>query len=149
MYYTTAWIQVLSIPLFLVRQTMCIFFYDWTVRNGLQESLVKIGPSMVQVNRAHGVSDTILYVPLLISSAYGLFWKKKWSLICTAASAGIHSYWSLTTLFSFIFLPNVEEYNYNPGVGIWIYTLFYLVYGILILTFLYRYWSVLFGVMGD
>jgi hypothetical protein len=149
MYYIIAWIQIFSIPVFLAGQTTCIFAYDWTVKNGLQESGAEVGPSLVQVNRAYGVSDTILYIPLLASSAYGLFRKKRWSLICTAASGGIHSYWSLTTAFCFVFLPNVEEYAYKPGLGIWMFVLFYMIYGILVLTFLYRYWGVLFSVMGN
>lgn len=149
MYYIIAWIQVFSIPVFLAGQTTCIFASDWTLKNVLQESGVEVGPSMVQVNRAYGVSGTILYIPLLTSSAYGLFRKKRWSLICTTASAGIHSYWSLTMAFCFVFLPNVEDYTYKPGVGNWMFLLFYMVYGILVLTFLYRYWNVLFSVMGD
>jgi hypothetical protein len=60
MYYMIASIQVLSIPVFLLAgQTTCIFTYDWTVRNGLQESGAEVGPSMVQVNCARGVTDTI------------------------------------------------------------------------------------------
>lgn len=105
MYYIIAWIQIFSIPVFLAGQTTCIFAYDSTVKNGLQESGAEVGPSLVQVNRAHGVSDTILYIPLLASSAYGLFQKKRWSLVCTAASGGIHSYWSLTTAFCLYSCP--------------------------------------------
>ena len=115
----------------------------------MQESGEEVGPSKVQVNRANGVSDAILYIPLLASSAYGLLRKKRWSLICTAASAGIHSYWSLTAAFCFVFLPNVEEYAYKPGLGIWMFVLFYMAYGILVLTFLYRYLTVLFSITGD
>jgi hypothetical protein len=96
MYYIIAWIQIFSIPVFLAGQTTCIFAYDWTVKNGLQESGAEVGPSLVQVNRAYGVSDTILYIPLLASSAYGLFRKK-------AVVLDLHcSFWGHT----FLLVPN-------------------------------------------
>jgi hypothetical protein len=148
-YYTIACIQALSVVIFLLTQTMCTFAYDWTVRNGVQASEEEIGASLVQNNRAYGASDTILYIPILASSAYGLFSKKSWSLICTAASAGISSYWTLTVAFLMMFSSRyVEEYDYVPGAGLWILVLFYMVYGILVLAFLYRYWDILNHVMG-
>lgn len=150
MYYTIVWIQLFSVVIFLLTQTMCIFAYDWMVLHGAQASEADIGPILVQNGRAYGASDTILYIPLLATSAYGLFRKKRWSLICTAASAGISSYWSLTCAFLLLFSSrNVEEFSYQPDVGTWILILFYILYGILILTFLYHYWDVLHRVMGD
>jgi hypothetical protein len=75
-----SWIQVLSIPLFLVGQTTCVFTYERKVQDGLQESQAEIGPGMVQVNRAFGASDSIFYIPVLLLSAYGMFRRKRWAL---------------------------------------------------------------------
>lgn len=147
MYYVLACLQAISVPVFLAGQTVSIFAYDWTVRMGLQESGAEIGESFVQVNRAYGVSDTILYIPLLTTSAYGLFRKQRWALICTAASAGIHSYWAFTHCFIFLFLSNSTAYTYQPDAGTWAFLIFFVSYGIVILFFLYGYWDKLLDVL--
>lgn len=152
MYYTIAWIQALSALIFLLTQTTCVFFYDWTVEQGFQPSQAEIGSALVQNGRAYGASDTLLYIPLLCTSSYGLFFKKRWSLICTAASAGISSYWSLTGYFLLLFASRaaqVEDFSYMPDATTWTLIVFYFLYGILVLTFLYHYWDTLYGVMGD
>ena len=102
---------------------------------------------MVQMNRAIATADTILYLPLVISSAYGLFRKIKWSLICTAASSGIHSYWPLFSAFAFMFLSNSKEYTYRPDATVWAFLALFFAYGIAILSFLYYNWAVLLSVM--
>jgi len=129
---------------------MCLFAYDWTVRRGFQASEDEIGASLVQNGRAYGAADTILYIPLLCTSAFGLFTRKQWSLICTAASAGISSYWALTEAFLLLFsLRNVEDFNYQLDAVTWLLTFWYILYGCLVLSFLYHYWDVLLRVMGD
>jgi hypothetical protein len=149
-FHLISWIQVLSIPLFLVGQTTSVFNYDWTVRHGPQESQAEIGPAMVQVNRAFGASDSIFYVPVLLLSAYGMFRRKRWALIFTAASAGIHTYWSLTILFVSWLLQysTVEDWSHEPPIGIWMFVWFYAVYGALLLTFLCKYWDKLIVVLN-
>ncbi len=82
----------LSIALMLIGQTMSIFNYDFTVRHGLQESVNQVGESGVQVNRGFGAGDTIVFIPLLIASLVGLWLKKRWSLISTAAVTGVSAY---------------------------------------------------------
>ena len=148
-YYTIAWIQTLTALICLIGQTTGIFFYDWAAHYGLQEHREEVGPSIVQVNRAFCTSDTILYIPILISSAYGLFQKKRcWSLICTAASAGVHSHWAITVAFILLSLDknDIEGYTRHVPAEIWSFIGFYLVYGILVLEFLYYYWDILFVV---
>ena len=131
----------------LVTQTPCIFYYEWAVEHNFQISEGLVGPSMVQMFRAYGAADTILYIPLVASSAYGLCQKQRWSLICTAASAGIHSYWAFTMFFSMVFLRPVADYSLEPDLGLVSFVLVYVVYGILILAFLYHYWNVLMDVL--
>ncbi|KAL7528462.1 hypothetical protein ACHAWF_002571 [Thalassiosira exigua] len=80
-YFAIAWVQALSVPIFLAGQTTGLFFYDRAAQYGLQEPASEVGPGIVQVNRAFCASDTILYIPILITSAYGLFRKRRWSLI--------------------------------------------------------------------
>ncbi len=127
------WIIVIfltgSILLMLIGQTMSIFNYDLTVRWGLQESLEEVGEHGVQVNRAFGVGDTVIFIPLMIVSLVGLFLRKRWSLLTTAAVVGISAYWSVTIGFMLIFLPVVSGYNYRPGLGIWLFVWAYILFG--------------------
>ncbi|KAG7370258.1 hypothetical protein IV203_028004 [Nitzschia inconspicua] len=141
-YWIVVFLQLFSIVVLFLGQTLAIFFYDLTVRLGFQEDVEDIGASLVQVNRSFGIADTVLYLPILISSLLGLVWKwRKPSLVCTAASAGIHSYWSLTTLFIFLLegrnIDLVTDWNYYVPITTYIECAVYFVYGIGVLTFLY------------
>ena len=126
----------LSIVFMILGQTISIFYYDITVRYGLQESRVQVGDFGVQINRAFGVGDTIIYIPLLIVSLIGLLRKKRWSLITSGAVAGISAYWAMTVAFSFIFLPGSPGYNYAPGPDIWLFVATYITFGICGLLYL-------------
>jgi hypothetical protein len=120
----------LSIFLMLIGQTMSVFNYDLTVDLGLQESLEQVGEYGVQVNRAFGAGDTIIYIPLLITSLIGLWLKKRWALISTAAAVGVSAYWSVTIIFILIFAPGSSGYNYIPDPEIWIFVGTYVLFGI-------------------
>ena len=120
----------LSILLMLVGQTMSVFDYDFTVRHGLQESAEQVSDYGVQVNRAFGAGDTVVYIPLLIASLIGLWLRKSWSLITTAAVAGVSLYWSGTILFMFLFLPGTQGYNYVPGLDILFFVGAYAIFGV-------------------
>ena len=127
---------VISIFLMLVGQSMSVFNYDFTVQLGLQESQEQVSLFGVQVNRAFGAGDTIIFVPLLIISVFGLWFNKRWSLIATGATLGVSAYWSTTILFVFLFLPDTPGYTYVPGYEIWSFVGIYLVVGICGLIYL-------------
>jgi hypothetical protein len=127
---------VLSIVLMLAGQTMAVFNYDLAVRLGLQESLSKVSEFGVQVNRAFGVGDTVVYVPLMLISLVGLCLRKRWALLVTAAVAGVSVYWSVTIIFTPLFLRGVPGYEYAPGLEIWLFVLAYLTFGVLGLFYL-------------
>ena len=120
----------LSILLMLAGQTLSVFDYDLAVRWGLQESLADVGEFGVQVNRSFGASDTVVYVPLLLASLFGLLKKKRWSIQMTAATAGVSAYWSTTIIFIFLFSPGAGGYNYIPGPEIWFFVVTYLIFGV-------------------
>ena len=126
----------LSIVLMFMGQTLAVFNYDLTVRLGLQESVNEVGAFGVQVNRAFGASDTVVYIPLIIVSLIGLFLKKHWSLYTTAAVAGVSVYWSVTCSFIFLFLPGSPGYDYTPGTDIWLFMGAYTVFGVWSLFYL-------------
>jgi hypothetical protein len=120
----------LSIIVMLIGQTIAVFNYDFTASLGLQESVEEVSQFGVQVNRAFGASDTIVYVPLMAVSLVGLFLKKRWSLLTTAAVAGVSAYWSVTILFIFLFLPGAPGYDYVPGLGILFFVGAYTAFGV-------------------
>lgn len=128
-WFITIFLSV-SIILMLTGQTMAIFDYDLTVSLGLQESIDHVGRLGVQVNRAFGVGDTAIYIPLMILSAAGLFFKKRWSLLNTAAVAGISAYWAVTVASLLLLAPGTPEYNYIPGPEIVLFVTTYLPFGV-------------------
>lgn len=129
-------VLALSIVLMLTGQTMAVFDYDLAVRLGLQESLGQVSEFGVQVNRAFGAGDTVVYVPLMLVSLVGLFLRKRWSLLTTAAVAGVSAYWSVTIIFTLLFLRGVPGYEYIPGLEIWLFVLAYAAFGFMGLLYL-------------
>lgn len=129
-FWTFVVFLALSIVLMLLGQTMSVFNYDFTVRYGLQESPQLVGEFGMQVNRAFGVSDTVVYIPLLIISLIGLLQKKRWALLTTAAVSGISAYWSATVGFMFLFLPETPGYNNVPEPEVWLFIGVYFIFGV-------------------
>ena len=55
---------------------MAIIDYEFAVRMGLQGSIEEVGEYGVQLNRAFGAGDTLIYLPLILISLIGLIGKK-------------------------------------------------------------------------
>ena len=121
---------VVSLVLLFMGQTMAILNYEFAVSLGLQEDVKVVGEFGKQINRAFGASDTIIYIPFIILSMIGLFLKKRWSLMTTAAVMGISAYWSTTVAFLFWFLIGVPNYHFIPGPEYWVFIAIYLVFGV-------------------
>jgi hypothetical protein len=119
----------LSVVLLLLGQTMSVVDYEFAVGLGLQESPEQVGAHGVQVNRAFGAGDTIVYIPLMVASLAGLWLRKRWALLTTAAVAGISAYWTATIGCMLSFLPGTPGYSYAPPLGIWIFIGAYMVFG--------------------
>ena len=125
-----------SIVLMLMGQTMAVFNYDLAVRLGLQESPDDMTDFGVQVNRAFGAADTVIYLPLIVISMVGLILRKRWSLMVTAAFFGASAYWTVTVTFMLIFLPGVPGYSNVPGPEIWLFIGTYMVVGVVGLLYI-------------
>jgi hypothetical protein len=96
-----------------------------------------VGEYGVRVNRAFGAGDTVVFIPLMVASLMGLFFKKRWSLLTTAAVAGVSLYWSVTVGFLFLFLPGVPGYGYVPGAVVWFFVGAYTAFGVWALIYLF------------
>jgi len=126
----------ISIVLMLAGQTLGVFNYELASRMGLQEKAEEMTEFGVQVNRAFGAADTVVYIPLMVVSMIGLWLRKRWSLLTTAAFFGASAYWTATVTFIFLFLPGVPGYSNVPGPEIWLFIGTYMVAGIFGLFYL-------------
>lgn len=120
----------LSLVFLLLGQTSAIFTYDWAVSLGLQESVEDVSAHGVEVNRAFGVGDTVVYVPLVALSLFGLVRRKRWSIPVTGAVMGISAYWASTILAMLLLLPGTADFNLVPGAAYWVILGTYIVMGI-------------------
>ncbi len=119
----------LSVMVMLTGQTMAVVDYDLAVRLGLQESLEEVGEYGVEVNRAFGAGDTVIYVPLMVVSLVGLVARRRWAVLTTTAVFGVSAYWAATILSMLVFLPGASGYSNVPGPEIWLFVGFYLLSG--------------------
>jgi hypothetical protein len=120
-----------SVVLMLAGQTLGVFNYELAASWGLQEKAEEMTDFGVQVNRAFGAADTVVYVPLIVISLVGLALRKRWSLLITAAFFGASAYWTVTVTFMLIFLPGVPGYSNVPGPEVWLFIGTYMVVGVL------------------
>jgi len=119
-----------SVVLLFLGQTLAVFNYEFTVSLGMQEDIGEVGAFGVQVNRAFGAGDTLVYIPLMIASIIGLWLRKQWALFASASVMGISAYWSVTSAFAFWFLARVPNYRFVPGLDYWIFIASFFVFGV-------------------
>lgn len=119
-----------SMILLLMGQTMALIDYDFAVQVGLQEDIKDVSSYGVQVNRAFGAGDTIVYIPLIAFSMIGLILRKRWSLLTTAAVMAVSAYWATTILFMLVFLEAAPGYYLEPGMEYWLVIAAYIVFGV-------------------
>ena len=119
----------LSVVVLSLGQTTALFAYDFAVRLGLQESVEEVTEFGVEMNRAFGAGDTVVYIPLMVVSLVGLFLKKRWALFTTAAVMGVSVYWSVTVASVLVFLRGVPGYQLVPGPEYWIFLGAYMLFG--------------------
>lgn len=121
---------MLSVVSLILGQTLAVFDYELAVSLGLQEDINEISAFGVQINRGFGAGDTVIYIPLIVLSIVGLFLKKRWALITSAAVMGISSYWATTAAFMFIFLEGVSGYSFVPTMDYWFFIILFIVFGL-------------------
>jgi len=121
---------VLSLIVLLIGQTTAIFAYEFAVSIGLQESVDAVSPFGVEVNRAFGVGDTVVYIPLMVLSLVGLIRRRRWALPVTAAVMGISAYWAVTMWSVLLFLKGVPGYTLAPGSAYWVFLGIFIAVGV-------------------
>ncbi|MDH3267888.1 MAG: hypothetical protein OEM46_03440 [Ignavibacteria bacterium] len=129
---------ILIVVLLLLGQTMSFINYEFTVSLGLQEPVDQIGKIGVAVNKAFGVGDTIIYIPLLIVGLIGLWHKKKWGIWSMVAALGITAYWPVVCLFIIFFSVSVPEVNFTDVYSYVVVLGFITLYGLWGIWYLYK-----------
>ena len=66
----------------------------------------------------------------------GLWLRKRWSLLTTAAFCGVSAYWTVTVTFMLAFLPGVPGYTNVPGPEIWLFIGMFMAVGVFGLLYL-------------
>ncbi|MFA5811439.1 MAG: hypothetical protein WC956_03810, partial [bacterium] len=82
-------VGILLLAVLIFGQMMAFIDYDFTVSLGLQEPAEMIGVMGIAVNKAFGLGDTVVYVPLLVAGLAGLWLRKQWGVFAMAGALAI------------------------------------------------------------
>ena len=134
---------ILMIPGFLILlmlilgQMIAFINYEFTVSVGLQESVDIIGEYGVASNKAFGVGDTIIYLPLLIFGLLGLWKNKTWGVFTMIGALAITAYWPMVNLFFVYFATGLPGFNFIDYITYTIVLSLITIYGIWGMWYIY------------
>ena len=86
-------IHLFSFGLWLVGQTGAVVAYDRVAALGLQGPREMLDPVVVEVNRAIGLADTIVMLPLFLFAAVGILRKRFYGAVGSWLVFGMTLYW--------------------------------------------------------
>ncbi|MFC1514266.1 hypothetical protein ACFL5P_04565 [candidate division KSB1 bacterium] len=84
---------LVSAVLWTIGQFGAVLFYDTIASWGLQDPRELLDPVIVEVNRAIGLTDMIIMIPLYIPAAVGLWRLKFYGAVFSWLVLGINLYW--------------------------------------------------------
>jgi len=82
-----------SFVIWFFGQSVAVVAYDTVAGWGLQHPRALIDPVIVQVNRAVGLTDTIVMLPLFIVAAVGLLRRRFYGAVASWLVFGMTLYW--------------------------------------------------------
>ena len=85
--------HVASFVLWFFGQAMAVVAYDQTAEWGLQGPRALLDPAIVEVNRAIGLTDTIVMLPLFLVAALGLSRRRFYGAVASWLVFGMTLYW--------------------------------------------------------
>jgi hypothetical protein len=85
--------HVFSFVIWFFGQSVAVVAYDKVAGWGLQDPRALIDPVIVQVNRAIGLTDTIVMLPLFIVAAVGLLRRRFYGAVASWLAFGMTLYW--------------------------------------------------------
>lgn len=84
--------HLLNILLWTIGQGGAVISYDTIAQWGLQDSRELIDPVIVEVNRAIGLADMIIMIPLFLIAVIGLWRQKFYGAVFSWLALGITFY---------------------------------------------------------
>ena len=85
-----------SLVLWFLGQTLAVVAYDMVAGWGLQDPRALVDPVIVEVNRAIGLTDTIVMLPFHALAAIGLLRGRFYGAVASWLVFGITMYWPVT-----------------------------------------------------
>jgi len=85
--------HLVSLILWLLGQTVAVFSYDTVAGWGLQAPRVLTDRALVEVNRAIGLADTLVMLPLFIVAVVGLLRRRFFGAVASWLAFGMTIYW--------------------------------------------------------
>jgi hypothetical protein len=85
--------HLFSFAIWFFGQTLAVFAYDRVAEWGLQDARALVDPVIVAVNRAIGLTDTIVMLPLFIIAAVGLLRRRFYGAVASWLAFGMTLYW--------------------------------------------------------
>jgi len=106
--------HLFNIILWTIGQGGAVISYDTIAKWGLQDPREFIDPVIIQVNRAIGMADMIIMIPLFTVAAIGLWRQKYYGVIFSWLALGITLYWPVVFFCSQHFYKQ-EGIKYYPA----------------------------------
>lgn len=85
--------HVLSFVLWFFGQSVAVVAYDTVANWGFQDRRSLVDPVIVEVNRAIGLTDTIVMLPLFVVAAVGLMRRAFYGAVASWIVFGMTLYW--------------------------------------------------------
>jgi hypothetical protein len=85
--------HTLSFVLWIIGQTGAVLDYDRVAEWGLQDPRILLDPAIVEANRAIGLTDTIVMLPLYLVAVVGLLGRRFYGAVASWLVFGMSLYW--------------------------------------------------------
>jgi hypothetical protein len=85
--------HIFSLVIWFFGQTLAIFAYDTVAGWGLQGARDLLDPVIVEVNRAIGLTDTLVMLPLFVVASIGLSRRRFFGAVASWLVFGMTLYW--------------------------------------------------------
>ena len=105
--------HLFNILLWTIGQGGAVISYDTIAQWGLQDSRELINPVIVEVNRAIGLADMIIMIPLFLIAVIGLWRQKFYGAVFSWLALGITLYWP-TVFFCSQYFYGQAGIKYQP-----------------------------------
>ncbi len=104
---------ILILLMLIFGQMTAVIDYDFAVSIDLQEPAEVFSDFGVAMNKAFGVSDTLIYLPLLLFGLIGLWLKKSWGVFTMFGALAITAYWPMMHIFYVLYAEGLPGFHFT------------------------------------